>query len=281
MKTLITLVFTLVLSCSWAQQEFTAFEVKVTGSGDPILLFPGFSCTQEVWKETIATLSEQYECHAFTFAGFGEVPPIDSPWLDTIKEQLLQYVTSNHLEQPHLLGHSLGGTLSLWLAAEHGDQFGELVVVDALPAMGALMIPNFKAEHIAYDTPYNKQMLAMSEEAFGQMAVQMATGMTTDESKRTKIANWIEQTDRETYVYGYTDLLKMDMREGLPKIKNKVTLLAATVPYGRAAAEQTYKTQYEGLKDYELHFAEGSAHFIMFDKPEWFKDQITQAFLLQ
>ena len=37
---------------------------------------------------------------------------------------------------------------------------------------------------------------------------------------------------------------------------------------------QTYKNQYENLKNYDFIIAENSAHFIMLDKPEWFLKQI-------
>jgi len=56
-----------------------SFQVEITGKGDPVLLFPGFTCPGEVWKETVDQLSKTHECHIFTFAGFGGVAPIDTP----------------------------------------------------------------------------------------------------------------------------------------------------------------------------------------------------------
>ncbi len=48
-----------------------------------------------------------------------------------------------------------------------------------------------------------------------------------------------------------------------------VTVLAATEPYGEDAVKKTYKEQYKSLDVYTIKYAKDSAHFIMFDQPEW------------
>lgn len=37
---------------------------------------------------------------------------------------------------------------------------------------------------------------------------------------------------------------------------------------------KTYKSQYANLEKYDLIIADNSAHFVMFDKPKWFMEQI-------
>ncbi len=274
-KTTLIISFYLILTILNASAQ-NSFKVEKTGKGQPIMLFPGFACTDEVFEDIKGILSKNYELHAFTFAGFGEVPPIPFPWLPQIKTDIEKYVQENNLKDPIIIGHSLGGTLGLWLASE-SSEYANLIVIDALPAMGALMMADYNSEAIVYDNPQNAQMLSMDQEAFGNMALQTAAFMTHTVEKQQTIANWMVASDRETYVYGYTDLLKLDLREALGKIKTPVHILAATHPYGKEAAEATYKKQYEKLQDYSLKFAEGSAHFIMYDQPEWLMDQIQTA----
>lgn len=252
----------------------TPFEVEVKGEGQPILLFPGFTCTGQVWEETVAELSKNHECHIFTFAGFGNVAPVEKPWLPKIKEGVVDYVEREKLKDPIIIGHSLGGALALWLATEENHPYSKLIIVDALPSTGALMIPNFKSENMVYDNPWNKQMLEMDAEAFEKMATQMASGMTLNTEKHEQLKDWIIRSDRETYVYGYTDLLKLDLRKDLAKITIPVTVLGATHPYGMEAAKKNYDDQYKNLESYKMKFAEGAAHFIMYDQPEWFLNQI-------
>lgn len=250
------------------------FEVEVKGEGQPILLFPGFTCTGAVWEDTVTELSKNYECHIFTFAGFGGIEPVEKPWLPKIKEGIINYVEEHKLEDVVVIGHSLGGALGLWLATDENHPYSKLIIVDALPSTGALMMPNFKSENMVYDNPWNKQMLEMDAEAFEKMATQMASGMTLSTEKQEQLKDWIIQADRETYVYGYTDLLKLDLREDIAKITIPVTVLGATHPYGLEMAKKTYEEQYKNLKDYKMEFAEGAAHFIMYDRPEWFLKQI-------
>jgi len=250
------------------------FKVEVKGKGEPVLLFPGFTCTGEVWEQTVKEISKSYECHIFTLAGFGDVKPIEKPWLPKIKEGVEQYITNTKLKNITVIGHSLGGALGLWLATENNSNIKKLIVVDALASTGALMMPNYKSEYIVYDNPYNKQQLEMDSVKFRGMAKQMAASMSLNKEKHKQLEDWIVMTDRETYVYGYTDLLKLDLREDVVKINIPVTILAATEPYGKEAAKKNYTEQYKNLKDYKLLFADGSAHFIIYDKPEWFLAQI-------
>jgi pimeloyl-ACP methyl ester carboxylesterase len=266
----ITIIFLLTSNLS-AQNK--AFEVRVVGKGEPLLFFPGFTCTDKVWEEQVAELSKDYKCHLFTFAGFGDVAPIEFPWYSKIEEELLNYIEENRLEKATVIGHSLGGTLALSLASKQ-PIFDKLVIVDALTATGALMFPDYNPDDMVYDSPYNNQLLNMDEKDFSKMAAGMASGMTTNKDKQGQIIEWMEKADRKTYVYGYTDYLKVDLREEVAQIKIPVTILAATQPYGEQMAKQTYQEQYKNLSNYDLKFAEGSAHFIMYDQPEWFLNQL-------
>lgn len=246
-----------------------AFDVQVKGTGNPILLFPGFTCTGEVWDDLVSQLSKTNECHIFTFAGFGNVPAIEFPWLSKIKEDLTSYISEKKLQRATIIGHSLGGTLGLWLATDEDSNFSKIIVVDALPSIGALMMPNFNPDTITYDNAYNQSILEMNSEGFDLMATQMASNMSLNTEKHALIKAWILKADRKTYVYGYTDLLKLDLREQMTKITVPVTILAATQPYGEETVKKNYLEQYKNLENYSIKYATESAHFIMFDQPEW------------
>ncbi len=268
-------IFLTVLFISNATAQNKAFEVEVIGKGAPVLLLPGFSCTGDVWKETVEVLSKTHECHVFTFAGFGEVPAIEKPWLPKVKESIEAYVEEKKLQQPTIIGHSLGGTLGLWLASDAPIRYRKLIVVDGLPSVGALMIPNFKAEDIVYDNPYSKQQFAMNDTEFKAMAKQYAAFMSLNKDKHQQLVDWMVMADRKTYVYGYTDLLKLDLREAIAKIEIPVVLLAATYP-NKQMVMANYKKQYANLQDITMLYADDSAHFIMYDQPKWFFEKITE-----
>jgi pimeloyl-ACP methyl ester carboxylesterase len=270
-KSILIIAFIFLISKSVFSQ--TAFKVEVKGKGSPVLLFPGFGCTGEVWNETVAELSKNYECHVFTFAGFGNVPPIEEPWFSTIKDQVISYVKTKKIKNATLIGHSLGGTLSLWLASEETNLFKKLIIVDALPASAALMIPNYKGEIIPYNNPQSKMMLAMDQKAFNAMNSQSTSYMCLNKEKQKTINEWMNIADRKTYVYGYIDMLNLDLRKEISKIKIPVVILAATNP-DLNTVQNTYKAQYENLPSVKIHYAANSAHFVMYDQPEWFMDKV-------
>ena len=248
--------------------------MEVIGKGQPILLISGFTIPGDIYNPLVKKLKKNYEFHIITLAGFGGKEPIEFPWLPKVNESLKNYIIKNDLENAAIIGHSLGGTIAIWLATQTDLKLSKLILIDALPASGALMIPDFNPENLAYENPYNNQQLAMDDATFEQTATAMAKGMSLKESAQEKIKNWILESDRKTYVYGYTDYLKLDLREDLKNISVPTTIIAASEPYGKEMVKQTYENQYANLKNYRFIIAENSAHFIMLDRPEWFLEQI-------
>lgn len=269
------LLFWLLVFAPAAQGQYSAFTVEVTGQGDPVMLLPGFTCTAQVWQQTVAAISANHQCHAFTFAGFGGVPPIDMPWLPTIKNRLIDYIRQNKLKPVTIIGHSLGGTLGMWLTTSEPTLFRKLIAVDALPCTGALLVPDFSPAKMVYDNPYSKQQLSMDSVQFRQMAKQMVTGMCLNPARHTQLINWMLQADRKTYVNGYIDLLRLDLRDALADMTVPMVILAATHP-SRQLVETTWNDQLAKLKNKHIEYAEQSAHFIMYDQPAWFIAKVNE-----
>ena len=271
----IVLFFTILFSLSTlAQEDSQPIHVKATGKGAPVMLIPGFTVPGESWNTIVSQLEKNYECHVVTLAGFGGKKPIAFPWLPKVNKALEDYIKKHQLTNLTVIGHSLGGTLALWLASRENIKLSQIIVVDGLPAAGAIMIPNYNPDNLVYDSPFNNRQLAMNDTEFKQLATGMAQGMSLNVEMQKKIKEWILLADRKTYVYGYTDYLKLDLREDLKTITIPVTILAADKPFGKEMVIQTYKNQYANLSNYELIIAENSAHFVMFDKPKWFMEQI-------
>ncbi|GGG45103.1 alpha/beta hydrolase [Croceivirga lutea] len=278
MKTYFVFVTLLVTIALQSQKTPQPIHVSVSGEGNAnsILFIPGFTVPGESWEATVKQLEKSYECHVVTLAGFGGEAPIGFPWLPKVNDALNTYIHENQLTNLTVIGHSLGGTIATWLASRENNTISKLILIDALPAAGDLMFPNFNPEDLAYDSPFNQQQLAMSSTQFEQMAGGMALGMSSHKEAQQKIKEWMLAADRETYVYGYTDYLKLDMRADLNKISIPVTILAADKPFGKEMVQQTYSKQYQNLENYELRIAENSAHFVMFDQPEWFSTQLLE-----
>ena len=254
-----------------------AFDVEKSGKGDPILFLPGFTCPGNVWNETVAHLSGRHKVYLVTYAGFGGVAPIKTPWYPALRDQLITYLQEQDLKGLTIVGHSMGGTLALDIAAAVPDRVERIVSVDALPCMRDLMMPGVPADKIVYDNPYSKQMLAMEPDAFRANANMFAEAMTNTQEKKATLVQWIVEADRQTYVNGYTDLLRTDVRPELGKIKAKSLVIAASFP-DKAMVTANMEKQYANLQNKEIVIADNSKHFVMFDQPDWFYQQVN-AFL--
>ena len=113
-------------------EEPTAFVVAVTGSGRPMILIPGISCGGNVWAATVNHFKDRYECHVLTLAGFAGQPPLGGePFLERVRDALIEYIRNKKLERPVIVGHSIGGFMAFWLGAREGR-------TDYLSGRGAL-----------------------------------------------------------------------------------------------------------------------------------------------
>lgn len=249
---------------------------EVIGKGKPVLFLPGFTTPGSIWKETITHLTIKREAHLISYAGFNGIKAIEMPWYASIKKEVIAYIQKNDLKELDIIGHSMGGTLAADIAAELPNRIKRIVLVDALPCMREVMMPGAPAESLQYESPYNKRMLEMNDAQFKGMAAMMSSNMTSNKAKVETVTNWILEADRKTYVYGYTDLLKLDLRPELHKVKAKALILGAPT-YG-VVAKETMEKQYANLADKDIAMAPDGKHFIMFDQPEWFYKKVN-AFL--
>jgi pimeloyl-ACP methyl ester carboxylesterase len=268
------LMICLLLLCSLSSfSQSPAIKIEKSGKGTPVLFLPGFITPGSMWTETANNLKGKYEAHFVSYAGFNGIAPIAMPWYSTIKKELIDYVKANKLKRLILIGHSMGGNLAVDLAADLGDVVEKVIIVDALACMREVMMPGVPAESLQYESPYNKQMLEMGTDAFAQTATMMGQGMTTVAEKQALIKSWILEADRKTYVFGYTDLLKLDLRPTLTKVKVPVLILGAPFPT-KEIVLPNYEKQYANLANKKLEIAPGGRHYIMYDQPEWLYNQI-------
>jgi pimeloyl-ACP methyl ester carboxylesterase len=272
-KIMIVLVF--ITSVGFGQNS--AINSKVFGKGKPIVFLPGFTCPGSVWDETVANLECKNEVHLISYAGFNGNEPIEMPWYESIKDELILYIKDNKLKDVQIVGHSMGGSLALDIAAALPSQIRRMLLVDAIPNMHEIIMPEVPVESLIYDSPYNLQMIEMDDDEFKSMAEMMASNMTLSQEKIPLLTQWILEADRETYVYGFTDLLKLDLTIVLPQIKAKTLILGASFP-DVETAKSNFEKQYAGLSNKTIEMVSDTKHFIMFDQPEWFYKKVN-AFL--
>ncbi|HLE82821.1 MAG TPA: alpha/beta fold hydrolase, partial [Thermoanaerobaculia bacterium] len=113
--------------------------VEQAGAGEPVVLLHGFCCSSFSWRHVLPGLAERFRVIAPDLPGFGyskrpaEPGAYGFPGLERAVLGLLDYLG---LESCHLVGHSFGGALALWLAERHPDRVRSLTLVaTALPEL--------------------------------------------------------------------------------------------------------------------------------------------------
>lgn len=252
----------------------TSLTVEVTGKGKPIIFIPGLASSGEVWKDTVAQFSNRYECHVVTLAGFAGVAPIATPLLSTVQKELAEYIDAKKLDRPIMVGHSLGGFLALRMGADTPAKVGKLIVVDSLPALGAVQMPDITPDQL-------KSMAARMRDGMrSQDAVTFAEGqrrsvasMVTKPDDLERVLGWGRKSDGATVMNAMHDLIATDLRQDIERIKSPTLVLGTWIAYKdyttRAAVENTFKTQYQKLTGVTIEVADTARHFIMYDDPKW------------
>ncbi len=109
--------------------------------------------------------------------------------------------------------------------------------------------------------------LGMDNAQFQGTVKQMTAFIVRKEDKKQVIFDWIKQADRKTYTYGYTDLLKTDLRQNIASIEVTVLVLAAVL-FSLEQTEKIITDQFKLLPNKKIAYIENSAHFILYDQPE-------------
>lgn len=258
------------------------FSVKVEGVGDPIILIPGLACSGEVWNETVAALQDKYQCHILTLAGFSTQAPInlENGFLPIIEEGIHHYIQNELDSKPIIIGHSLGGFLAMSLASEHSDEIKKVVIVDSYPFMPAAYNPNATEENVK---PQAKQMMGMVMAADDSTyAVQQKMGMATmmNDAEHVKAAvKWSIESSRETIAQAMYELMTTDLRQEVATINIPVLVLGnwySAKDYGmtKEIVKNSFESQFQNSSFVEVRIAETAKHFIMWDEPQWFYEEV-------
>lgn len=257
----------------------TAFRVDVRGHGRPMILIPGFGSSGEVWDGVVAHYQDRFECHVLTLAGFAGVSSSgESTVMPLVREQLAAYVAAKHLENPVVVGHSMGGVIALSLAAEHPEAVGQLVVVDSLPFLPAVTDPS--ATPIAMnEMALGFRNLLMTQPLDQRRAYERRALPTliSDPAKVEVALDWVMKSEGQTLGQAFYEMMTTDLRPALGRIHAPALVMGSwkgTPGASRDGVEQAFHSQYAGLSGARITVAERSRHFIMWDDPAWLMQQM-------
>ncbi|WP_312144558.1 alpha/beta hydrolase [Brevundimonas sp.] len=260
--------------------------VAVEGQGPDVIFIPGLSSSPAVWQGTVDHLNGAYRVHRVHVQGFAGAPAkgnASGPVAAPVAEEIARYIREQGLNKPAVVGHSMGGTMGMMLAARHPDLVGKLMVVDMVPFMGAMFgPPGTTAEGVApvADQIFTAQSTAPRDQYLTQ-AKAAVTGMINTEAARAGPLQDTETSDQQVSAAAFRELIVTDLRPELSKITAPVEVLYVKFNDPRmtdAITDTIYQMSFATLPGAQLKRIDDSAHFIMLDQPQAFYSDL-DAFL--
>lgn len=262
--------------------KFDAFKVEVKGADKKgnILFIPGLGCPGKVWDATVQSFQSEYKCHVFTLAGFAGQPALKGANLAQIKDQVIAYIDHKKLKNVSLIGHSLGGFMSFWIASERPNLIKKVVSVDGLPFLGAMQNPYATSKSMRPMAQQMKENMLkpQSEDVAVKMQTRTLKTMITDQKHLDQVLQWNLKSDREAVAQAMYDMYTVDLRGKVSNIKAPTLVMG--VWWGKdfgsplEAIRQTYLGQIKKIPNHQFLMHEKAKHFIMYDDPAWFQAQL-------
>jgi pimeloyl-ACP methyl ester carboxylesterase len=114
------------------------------GRGRPVLLLHGWLGSWALWRRTIEELGKEFRTYALDFWGFGESGDQGADFsVDNFVFLVNQFMDRLGIVKAPLVGHSMGGTVSLTAALRNPEKVVKVIVVGS-PIVGTSLRPLLK-----------------------------------------------------------------------------------------------------------------------------------------
>jgi len=268
---------------SAAASDAGAFTVEKYGDkGKPIVFIPGLASGTWTWKADAQRLAKSHVVYLLALPGFDGRPARPGTTLASLQSDLESFIEHEHLKRPVLVGHSLGGTLSLAFAAEHSDLIAGVIAVDGLPVLPGT---ENMADRATLAQGARAQIENQTPEQFAQyQQTYMARVGVIDPARAKTLAGWSGRSDPRAVAELAAQILQLDLRPKLKSITVPVTEISpfyeqdfAAMGVDEAGKTNYYRMLLTGIEKLDVVSISPARHFVMFDQPEKFAATLDQA----
>lgn len=239
---------------------------KDEGSGEPVLIFLHFwGGSSATWSGVTAILKNEFRCISYDHRGWGKSDKPESGYsIRELANDTLNLISELNLQDYILVGHSMGGKIAQYIAAQKPAGLKKLILVAPSPAVSTVLPPEMlDGMRNAYKS---------LEGINGTIDNVFKAGDISLELREQLIASI--QSHNNQSLLGWTNIaLPENVSEGVDKISVPTLIIAGendiVDPPQRLEAE--VKSLIPGS---EMVTINGVGHIIMLQKPEMLAEYI-------
>jgi esterase len=106
---------------------------KELGQGEPIIILHGLFGSSDNWLSVAKVLANERKVYLPDLRNHGDSPNSEAFNYDVMVDDLILFMEKNNIQNPVIIGHSMGGKVAMNFAVYNPDNLKKLVVVDIGP----------------------------------------------------------------------------------------------------------------------------------------------------
>jgi len=235
---------------------------EVYGRGRPVILLHGWLGSWGLWQETMAFLGQHYRTYALDFWGFGESGKKRNTYMVQDFVSLVdQFMDKLGIASAPLVGHSMGGTVSLSVAIQYPERVQKVTIIGS-PIVGSSLAPALK---LAGYRPIAFLLFTM----FGMFRAAMRVAspfICRDPRFPDMMDSDLSKTTLESFLVSIASLRRTDLRPNLHQIK--VPVMGMFGDRDNIVHPRQWQPLLQGIPTARIERFKKAGHFIMLDEPQ-------------
>lgn len=237
---------------------------EVYGRGRPIILLHGWLGSWGLWQKTMAELGKYYRTYALDFWGFGESGRREQSFaVEDFVEMVNEFMNHLGIIQAPVIGHSMGGTVSLLLAIKYPSRVQKVTVIGSpIDGESLALLLKLAGQRWIASLVFNS-MWAL------RLGIRIYSPFVTKEPSWPEMMNRdLSKTTLESFLISIATLRETNLKPYLSQIR-----IPAMGMYGKKDVivnPNQWQPMQTHIPNVRIERFDDAGHFIMLDQPTKF-----------